>query len=74
MSRWEAEDIHPHDYDAVSEGEFDTIFTIPNEKTPVKMRCTIKRIAEGEDATKELGADFIDGDFLSYQKLHKYLS
>ncbi len=39
------------------------------------MRCTIKRVvAEGEEATKELGADFIDGDFLSYQKLHKYLS
>ena len=64
----------PHDYEAVSEGEFDTIFTIPNEKTPVKMRCTIKRVAEGEESTKELGADFVDGDFLSYQKLHKYLS
>lgn len=64
----------PHDYEAVSEGEFDTIFTIPNEKTPVKMRCTIKRVAEGEESTKELGADFVDGDFQSYQKLHKYLS
>ena len=40
----------------------------------MKMRCTIKRVAEGDEATKELGADFIDGDLLSYQKLHKYLS
>ncbi len=64
----------PQDYDAGHEGEFDTIFTIPNEKTPIKMKCTIKRIIDGSDATKELGADFIDGDFPSYQKLHQYLS
>jgi hypothetical protein len=64
----------PQEYEAVNDGEFDTIFTIPNEKTPVKMRCTIKRIVEGGETTKELGADFVDGDFPSYQKLHKYLS
>jgi len=64
----------PHDYDVTNEGEFDTIFTIPNEKTPVKMRCTIKRVVEGSEATKEVGADFIDGDFPSYQKLHRYLA
>lgn len=64
----------PQNYDASNEGEFDTIFTIPNEKTPIKMKCTIKRIIDGGDETKELGADFVDGDFPSYQKLHQYLS
>ncbi len=64
----------PQDYDIVDRAEFDTIFSIPNEKTPVKMRCATKRIAEGGDSTKEIGADFIDGDFPSYQKLHRYLS
>lgn len=64
----------PQDYEVVNDAEFDTIFSIPNEKTPVKMRCAIKRVVEGGDSTKELGADFIDGDFPSYQKLHRYLS
>ncbi|HOC46529.1 MAG: PilZ domain-containing protein [Syntrophorhabdaceae bacterium] len=63
----------PKEYDVVNDAEFDTIFSIPNEKTPVKMRCAIRRIVEGGDSTKELGADFIDGDFPSYQKLHRYL-
>lgn len=64
----------PQDYEVVNDAEFDTIFSIPSEKAPVKMRCTIKRIVEGGDSTKELGADFVDGDFPSYQKLHRYLS
>ncbi|MHB8110850.1 MAG: PilZ domain-containing protein [Syntrophorhabdaceae bacterium] len=64
----------PQEYEGDTEGEFDTIFSIPNEKTPVKMRCAVKRVIEGTDSTKELGADFIDGDFPSYQKLHRYLS
>ncbi len=64
----------PQDYEVIHDSEFDTIFSIPNEKTPVKMRCTIKRITKGGDSTKELGADFIDGDFPSYQKLHRYLA
>ncbi len=64
----------PQEYEVVNDAEFDTIFSIPNEKTPVKMRCAIKRIVEGGDSTKELGADFIDGDFPSYQKLHRYLA
>ena len=63
----------PKEYDVVNDAEFDTIFSIPNEKTPVKMRCAIRRIVEGGDSTKELGADFIDGDFPSNQKLHRYL-
>lgn len=64
----------PQDYDLVDDSEFDTIFSIPNEKTPVKMRCAIKRIIKDGDTTKELGADFVDGDFPSYQKLHRYLA
>lgn len=64
----------PHDYDVVNDAELDTIFSIPNEKAPVKMRCAIKRIVEGGDSIKELAADFIDGDFPSYQKLHRYLA
>lgn len=64
----------PQDYEGATEGEFDTIFSIPNEKTPVKMRCAVKRVIEDGDSIKELGADFIDGDFPSYQKLHRYLA
>ena len=64
----------PQEYEVVNDAEFDTIFSIPNEKTPVKMRCSTKRIVEGGDSTKELGADFVDGDFPSYQKLHRYLA
>ena len=64
----------PQDYDMVNDAEFDTIFSIPNEKTPVKMRCAVKRVLEAGDSTKELGADFVDGDFPSYQKLHRYLA
>ncbi len=63
----------PQEYEAVQNTEFDTIFTIPTEKTPIKMKCTVKRILEGTDNTKEVGADFVDGDFGGYQKLHKYL-
>ena len=63
----------PEDYDAEQDGQFDTIFTIPTEKTPIKMKCTIKRILDGTENTKEIGADFVDGDFPGYQKLHKYL-
>lgn len=64
----------PQDYDMVNDAEFDTIFSVPNEKTPVKMRCAIKRVTDAGDSTKELGADFVDGDFPSYQKLHRYLA
>ena len=64
----------PQGYDVQQEAEFDTIFTVPNEKVPVKMRCTIKRIINDGETTKELGAAFINGDFPSYQRLHQYLS
>jgi len=64
----------PMDYDVEREGEFDTIFTIPNEKTPIKMRCTIKRALDCTDDTREVAATFIGGDFPGYQKLHKFLS
>ena len=63
----------PQEYDVNQENEFDTIFTIPNEKTPIKMKCTIKRIFDGLENMKELAASFVDGDFPGYQKLHKYL-
>ena len=64
----------PQEYDVQQEGDFDTIFTIPNEKMPIKMKCTIKRVLDGTDNTKEIGATFVDGDFSGYQKLHGYLS
>jgi hypothetical protein len=63
----------PQDCDVQHEGEFDTVFTIPNEKTPIKMKCTVKRVLDGAENTKEIGAAFVDGDFPGYQKLHKYL-
>jgi hypothetical protein len=63
----------PEDYQVEQEGQFDTVFTIPTEKKPIKMKCTIKRILDGTENTKEIGADFVDGEFPGYQKLHKYL-
>ncbi|HVN95383.1 MAG TPA: PilZ domain-containing protein [Syntrophorhabdaceae bacterium] len=64
----------PEDYEAKDAGEFDTIFTIPNEKTPIKMKCAVKRVFGGPENTKDLAANFVDGDFSGYQKLHKYLT
>ncbi|MBA4390180.1 MAG: hypothetical protein C0399_04500 [Syntrophus sp. (in: bacteria)] len=63
----------PQEYDVQQEGEFDTIFTIPNEKMPVKMKCSVKGVLDGTDNTREILAAFVDGDFLGYQKLHGYL-
>lgn len=63
----------PQEYELQQDNQFDTVFTIPNEKTPIKMKCTIKRILDGTESTKEVGAVFVDGNFPDYQKLHKYL-
>ncbi len=38
------------------------------------MKCTIKRILDGTENTKEIGADFVDGDFPGYQKLQNILA
>lgn len=64
----------PHDYPVENNREFNTVFTIPGEKAPIRMRCNIKRIANEAGNVRECGAAFVDGDFAGYQKLQKYLS
>ncbi|OPY73591.1 MAG: PilZ domain protein [Syntrophorhabdus sp. PtaU1.Bin050] len=50
-----------------------TLFTLPNEKIPLKIQCAINRVIPAEENIKEVGASFIDSDFASYQKLQNYL-
>ncbi len=59
----------PHNCDIAQDEEFDTIFTIPNEKAPVTIRCVAKRIVECGEGARELGADFINAHLADYQKL-----
>jgi hypothetical protein len=37
------------------------------------MQCTVRRVIPAEENIKEVGASFIDSDFMSYQKLQNYL-
>ncbi|MDD5244383.1 MAG: PilZ domain-containing protein [Syntrophorhabdaceae bacterium] len=50
-----------------------TLFTLPNEKIPLKMHCAVNRVIPAEENIKEVGASFVDSDFASYQKLQNYL-
>ena len=52
--------------------ELDLLFTLPNEKTPITMKCKPARVNDG-DCDLEVGARFVDSDFRSYQKLQNYL-
>ncbi len=52
--------------------EFETIFTLPDEKRPISIKCKPTRVIS-TDNVKQIGATFIDSDFNSYQALQSYL-
>ncbi len=55
-----------------SEKQLELLFTLPNEKTPIQMKCKPARVKDS-NGDLEVGASFIDSDFKSYQKLQNYL-
>jgi hypothetical protein len=52
--------------------EFEAIFTLPNEKRPISIKCKPQRTISTDDA-KQMGASFVDSDFSSYKTLQSYL-
>ena len=52
--------------------EFEAIFTLPNEKRPISIKCEPKRTIS-TDNVKQMGASFVDSDFSSYKTLQSYL-
>jgi len=58
--------INSHDH------ELEAIFTLPNEKRPISIKCKPHRFIS-EDAEKQMGASFVDSDFSSYKTLQSYL-
>jgi c-di-GMP-binding flagellar brake protein YcgR len=52
--------------------EFEALFTLPNEKRPISIKCRPHRVITNTD-DKQLGASFVDSDFSSYRTLQSYL-
>jgi hypothetical protein len=63
----------PYDAKVDEAANIGTLFTLPNEKIPLKMHCAVNRVIPAEENIKEVGASFVDSDFASYQKLQNYL-
>ena len=63
----------PYDAKVDETANMGTLFTLPNEKVPLKMHCAVNRVIPAEENIKEVGASFVDSDFASYQKLQNYL-
>jgi len=52
--------------------EYSVIFTLPDQRQPVTLRCRPQSVLDAEEEI-QIGAAFVDADFNSYQKLQKYL-
>ncbi len=52
--------------------EFEAIFTLPNEKRPISIKCRPHRVITSTE-DNQLGASFVDSDFSSYKTLQSYL-
>ena len=52
--------------------EFEAIFTLPNEKRPISIKCRPHRVITST-GDNQLGASFVDSDFSSYRTLQSYL-
>jgi hypothetical protein len=52
--------------------EYSVIFTLPDQRQPVKVRCLAQSVLDAEKEV-QIGAAFVDADFHSYQNLQKYL-
>jgi len=48
------------------------IFTLPDSKKPLTMQCTPRHVFHSKDETN-IGANFVDTDFVSCQTLQNYL-
>jgi hypothetical protein len=54
------------------DSEFEALFTLPNEKRPISIKCRPHWIVANTD-DRQLGASFVDSDFSSYKTLQSYL-
>ena len=52
--------------------EYSVIFTLPDQRQPVTVRCRPQSILDADEEV-QIGAAFVDADFHSYQNLQKYL-
>ena len=57
----------------MAQTEFNVIFTLPNERRAVKVRCLPKQIHD-LNGEVHIGAAFVDADFTSCQALQQYLN
>ena len=56
----------------IETNELHIVFTLPEATHPINVKCKPRNVHEyGEDI--QIGADFIDSDFNSYQTLQKHL-
>lgn len=67
----------PNDFDgeiAVNshDNELEAIFTLPNEKRPISIKCKPHRFVSA-GVENQIGASFVDSDFSSYKTLQSYL-
>ena len=53
--------------------EFSIIFTLPNERQPIKVICQSKYLLDTEEGV-EIGAKFVSPDAQIYQALQKYMA
>lgn len=52
--------------------KFEIFFNLPNETKPIKLSCESKRVVDAEGSI-QVGACFVDADFMSYKTLQTYL-
>ncbi len=52
--------------------EYSVIFTLPDQRQPVTVRCRLQSILDVAEEV-QVGAAFVDAEFHSYQNLQKYL-
>jgi len=65
-------DVHSEMSGDQEKSNFEIIFTLPNEKRPVHLMCEPRRITDSKEFI-QVGASFVDADFLSYKALQTYL-
>jgi hypothetical protein len=54
------------------ESGFEAAFVVPEMSKPIRVLCRRQRIA-AENGTIQIGATFVDADFVHYQRLQQYL-
>ncbi|MGD0232768.1 MAG: PilZ domain-containing protein [Syntrophorhabdales bacterium] len=59
-------------YDEVENPQFETSFVLPQEGKSVRIVCRTKRVVP-VNGDIQIGASFVDTEFVSYQELQQYL-